>query len=120
MDSPHSPLPPQPLPREKGTPLEAATERLADEVAALSASLAQRAAWSASITAEHAVAMGGAADEALAAVAGAREQTRGFLDSARVLAEEFPALYELQDATKRVLGVLTSLEARVDKDLSGR
>lgn len=99
----------------EATFIKETADRLAKEVAHLSAMLSDRAAWSANLTAEHTKLSNQAASEALAAVEQAGSETALFLASASKLREECSALYDLRVAVKNLLSSVALLEAEASK-----
>lgn len=96
-------------------PLQETADRLANEVAHLSAKLSERAAWSAKLTAEHTNISNQAASEALVAAEQAESETAAFLSAARTLREECSSLLDLREAVKVLLKSVASLEEEATK-----
>lgn len=95
--------------------MEETADCLAKEVAQLSAMLADRAAWSASVTADYTCVSKRAASEALTAVRRAEIETAEFLTAAKKLREECSSLYNLRDYVKHLLSSVALLEVEARK-----
>lgn len=100
---------------ERIASLTAASEQLAAEVAELSASLGERASWSARVTANHTSIAAASSLDALSAVGRAEDVCAKFLAAAGALRSEIRTLHELDTAVRRVLAATSQLEARVDR-----
>lgn len=98
--------------------LEAASDRIAAEIAQLSAALSDRCAWSAAVGADHTSIVANAAQEAFQALERAERETENFVKFAEELRTELRTLGDLEVAVRRILQAIEVLEARAAEVLT--